>query len=101
MKLLFICNQNQNRSKTAEFLFKENFETKSAGLYNQRPVTKKHLDWADVILVMEDTQRREIAERFPNQYLKKRIISLDIPDIYHHDQPELVATFKKRVTGLL
>ena len=31
MKVLFICNQNQNRSKTAENMFKGKFETKSEG----------------------------------------------------------------------
>ena len=31
MKVLFICNQNENRSKTAEELFKNRYKTKSAG----------------------------------------------------------------------
>ena len=65
MKVLFICNQNQNRSKTAEELFKNKFKTKSAGLYNEKPVTEKQIGWADVIVVMEDSQRSEIAKRFP------------------------------------
>ena len=54
MKVLFICNQNLNSSKTAEHLFKGKFETKSAGLYNTKPVTSKQLSWADVVVVMED-----------------------------------------------
>jgi len=41
MKLLFICNQNLNRSKTAEELFKGKYNTKSAGLYNEKPLTSK------------------------------------------------------------
>ncbi|MBI4451459.1 hypothetical protein HY642_05775 [Candidatus Woesearchaeota archaeon] len=57
MKVLFICNQNQHRSKTAEDLFKDTFNTKSAGLYNSTPVTEEQLSWADVVLVMEDEQR--------------------------------------------
>ena len=81
MKVLFICNQNENRSKTAEELFKDRFETKSAGLYNKKPVTKSQLEWADVIIVMEDLQRKELAKRFPDLYLGKRIISLDVPGI--------------------
>ena len=54
MKVLFICNQNQNRSKTAEELFKNKFLTKSAGLFNEQPVTEKQLSWADTIVVMEE-----------------------------------------------
>ncbi len=89
MKVLFICNQNQNRSKMAEELFRFKFETKSAGLFNDVPVAKKQIEWADVIVVMEDFQRKELSDRFPDLYLKKRIISLDIPDVYTYGQPEL------------
>lgn len=96
MKVLFTCNQNENRSKTAEELFKDRFETRSAGLYNEKPVTERQLSWADKIIVMEDSQRSEIAKRFPKQYMKKQIISLDIPDIYNHNNPELVKIIKSR-----
>ena len=100
MKVLFICNQNQNRSKTAEEIFKGRFQTKSAGLYNEKPVTAKQLSWADVIVVMEDTQRAEIAKRFPKQYMQKRILSFDIPDVYHYNQPELVGILKLKISEL-
>ena len=101
MRILFICNQNIHRSKTAEELFSSRFETKSAGLFNERPVTEKKINWADIIVVMEDFQISEIANRFPKQYLKKRIISLDIPDIYHYNQPELVDILKRKMNKLI
>ena len=101
MKLLFICNQNQNRSKTAEELFRDRFQTKSAGLYNEKPVTKKELLWADVIVVMEDEQRSEIAKRFPDVYMQKRILSLDIPDIYHYNQLELVDILENKFNKII
>lgn len=97
MKLLFLCNQNKNRSKTAEILFKKKFETKSAGLYNKEPVTEKELAWADIILVMEETQRQEIAKRFPKYYLQKRILNLDIPDIYTCNDPQLIKCIEEKV----
>ena len=97
MKVLFICNQNQNRSKTAEEIFKGRFQTKSAGLYNEEPVTAKQLSWADVVVVMEDAQRAEIAKRFPKQYMQKRILSLNIPDVYHYNQPELIGILKAKI----
>lgn len=100
MKVLFICNQNENRSKTAEELFKDRFETKSAGLYNEKPVTKKQIEWADMIIVMEDIQRKELANRFPDLYLKKRIISLDIPDIYSYGQDSLKSMLKSKIKAL-
>lgn len=101
MKVLFICNQNQNRSKTAEELFRSRFTTKSAGLFNERPVSEKEIAWADVVFVMTDEQRAEIARRFPKQYMKKRIVSLDIPDAYHYYDPELVELLSKRVGELI
>ena len=101
MKVLFICNQNQNRSKTAEKLFKSRFKTKSAGLYNENPVMEKDLSWADVVVVMEDEQRSEIAKRFPKLYMEKRILSLNIPDVYHFDQPELNHLLESKMKALI
>jgi len=97
MKALFICNQNKHRSKTAEELFKDRFETKSAGLYNETPVASKQIDWADTIFVMEEFQREEIARRFPEQALQKRIICLNISDVYHFNQPELIELLKQKI----
>ncbi|KKQ36130.1 MAG: Protein-tyrosine phosphatase, low molecular weight [Candidatus Roizmanbacteria bacterium GW2011_GWA2_37_7] len=100
MKVLFVCNQNQNRSKTAEEIFKGRFQTKSAGLYNTNPVTEKQLSWADLIIVMEDSQRNEIAKRFPKLYMQKQILSLDIPDVYHYNQSELIKILNSKVKEL-
>ena len=101
MKVLFICNQNENRSKTAEELFSSQFETKSAGLYNEKPVIEQELSWADVIVVMEEPQRKELSKRFPKQYLKKQILSLNIPDIYFYNQPELIEALKEKMNKLV
>ena len=100
MKILFICNQNQNRSKTAEILFKNRYETKSAGLFNEKPVNKEEIEWADLIVVMEDLQRTEISKRFPKQYLQKRILSLNVSDVYHFNQPELIYILKSKMEEL-
>ena len=101
MKVLFVCNQNQNRSKTAEHIFRGRFKTKSAGLYNRTPLTEKQISWANIIVVMEDSQRSEIAKRFPKQYIQKQIVSLNIPDVYHYNQPELVEALKQKFDGLI
>ncbi|MFH1174220.1 MAG: hypothetical protein V1725_03750 [archaeon] len=72
MCILFVCNQNQDRSKTAEMLFKRQFSVKSAGLYNAHPVTEKQLSWADVVVVMEEAQRKELGKKYLALYLKKK-----------------------------
>lgn len=96
-RILFICNQNQHRSKTAEDLFRKKFETKSAGLFSQKPVTKKELSWADVIFVMEEEQRHELAKRFPTVYMQKRILNLNVPDIYSCHDPRLIRCLQSRL----
>ena len=100
MKILFICNQNKNRSKTAEELFRGKFETKSAGLYNNNPVTEKEINWADVVIVMESEQRDEIAKRFPKAYLQKRILSFDVPDVYQYNQPSLTRILNQKMRDI-
>jgi predicted protein tyrosine phosphatase len=100
MKVLFICNQNQNRSKTAEHIFKGHFETASAGLYNDTPVSAEEIDWADIIVVMEDAMIAELNMRFPALYLKKKIISLKIPDTYMYGDDTLIRILHSRMNEL-
>jgi predicted protein tyrosine phosphatase len=100
MNVLFVCNQGRHRSRTAAELFRGRYATRYAGLYNDRPVTERELAWADLVVVMEEFQRTELSERFPKAYLKKRIISLGIPDIYSYNQPELVEVLKRRMGEL-
>ncbi len=99
--VLFICNQNKNRSKAAEEIFKKKWNTKSAGLYNENPVVEKNLEWADLIVVMENEQRKELGKRFPKIYLSKRILSLNIPDIYSYGQEELKQILEERMDELM
>lgn len=101
MKVFFLCNQGQNRSKTAAQLFSNKFQTKSAGLYSSPPVTPSELSWADTIIVMEDRHRKEIAKRYPNLYLQKRILSMEVPDIYQANQVELITILQKKMKSLL
>jgi predicted protein tyrosine phosphatase len=97
MNVLFVCNQNENRSKTAKELFKGRFNTKSAGLYSLKPLSEKEISWANLVVVMEEIQREEIAKRFPKQYMQKQIVSLDIQDVHHYNQPELINILKSKM----
>ncbi|MBI5072335.1 phosphotyrosine protein phosphatase [Candidatus Woesearchaeota archaeon] len=99
--ILFICNQNKNRSKAAEEIFKQRWNTKSAGLYNENQVTEQTLQWADLIIVMEEQQRKELGKRFPKMYLMKRILSLNIPDIYSYEQEELKQILEEKMEEIM
>ncbi|MBM3199373.1 phosphotyrosine protein phosphatase [Candidatus Woesearchaeota archaeon] len=96
LKLLFICSMNLHRSKTAEEKFRNVFETRSKGL-SDKLVKEDDLDWADVVLVMEDDHRKELGLRFPQKYLEKRILCLDVPDIYLYNSPPLVEVLEERM----
>jgi predicted protein tyrosine phosphatase len=101
MKVLFVCNQGKHRSKTAELLFNSQFETRSKGLFSEHPLTENDLYWADLVLVMEDFQRKLISEQFPKAYLQKRILSLDIPDEFSFNDPELIKILNSKLQSIL
>jgi predicted protein tyrosine phosphatase len=100
MKALFICNLNRNRSKTAERIFKDKFETKSAGLFSGKLVDEEMLLWADVIFVMDDDQLSEVQARFPSLQLKKKIVSLDISNAYSYNDPDLIELLEEKMKRL-
>jgi len=69
-------------------------------LYNEKPVSVKELEWADLIVVMEEEQRIELAKRFPKQILQKRVVSLNVPDTFYYNQPELIEVLKSKTDEL-
>ena len=81
MRLLFICTRGEHRSARAA----EMYGGTARGIDD---VTQEDLE-ADLVFVMEDEHRKSIAERFPEAYIQARIITLNIPDIYDKDSPEL------------
>jgi len=94
IKILFICNANVNRSKTAELLFKKNFETKSAGFYCEdskttTQVNRALLDWTDIIIVFEEDHINFLRNNYPSIYLSKTIINIELPDIYTYMSEDL------------
>ncbi len=102
MRLLFVCNIGMNRSRTAAELFSRDYETRYAGAYDGRnKLTSELLDWVDVVFVMEEHQREYIAREFVKQYISKRVLNLEVPDVYSYNQPELILTLNKKVTKWL
>lgn len=55
------------------------------------------VEWADVIFVMEKTHRNKVSKKFRENLKGKRLICLDIPDIYERMDPELVKILENRV----
>lgn len=103
--VLFICRQGRMRSRTAAELFGRHprLETDCAGLdrYADRPLTAEQLDWADVVLVMEEGQRRFLLRRFADRLQGKRLRALGIPDQYDYMDPDLLRLLAHRVPPAL
>ena len=103
--MLFVCSRNRLRSPTAEHIFSDNpnFEVSSAGLNPdaEEILSSETVQWADLIFVMEKSQRVKLNRRFAKFLKGKRVICLDIPDDFDYMQPELVALLKAKVTPFL
>ncbi|HLD12812.1 MAG TPA: hypothetical protein VJB87_04435 [Candidatus Nanoarchaeia archaeon] len=99
MNILFICNLGKNRSKTAAELFKRNHATQAAGIYTN--LQEEQLQWADLIIVMEEHQRENLAQNYPKYYLTKQITNINIPDMYNYNNPELKRLLQERIQPLL
>jgi predicted protein tyrosine phosphatase len=62
------------------------------------PLSADLLEWADVIVVMESRQARQIRQRFSAALHNKRLVMLDIADKYSYMQPELIAELQARAS---
>ncbi len=85
-KLLFVCTANQQRSPTAEELFKNSnkYDAKSCGIHplSEKFITREAINWADIIFCMDEIHKKFILENFPESK-KKDIRVLNIPDVYY------------------
>ncbi len=104
-RILFVCSRNQLRSPTAEQVFATwpSLETDSAGLADDAevPLSAEQLAWAELIVVMEKSHRRRLQARHRANLNGKRVVCVDIPDLYEFMQPELITLLLKKVGPLL
>ena len=100
-RILFVCRQNRKRSATAERVFckRPDLDVRSAGTAPDAlvRVNAHMLDWADVIFIMDDDQRRWLESAFAGHPALATIVCLDIPDVYTFLHPELVQLLESRV----
>lgn len=104
VNLLFVCSKNKWRSPTAEAIYRYDSRVKvrSAGTSAsaRRRISERDLNWADLILVMENKHKKAIANQY--RYLDiPPIIVLDIPDDYQYMSDELVAMIKTSTESIL
>ena len=106
MKVLFVCTQNLLRSPTAEALYRERpgLEVRSAGIAPDArvPVTEELLQWAETTFAMDEGHRLYLQTHFFSAWGgAKRIVCLDVPDIFHYMDPELVLILTEKLRPYL
>jgi predicted protein tyrosine phosphatase len=90
------------RSPTAErnFSKRPDLDVRSAGTspHALTRVNARMLEWADLIFIMDDQQRRSLRRRFAGNPTLQHLVCLDIPDDFTFMQPELVDLLTVRAT---
>ncbi len=105
LNVLFVCSRNRWRSPTAEQVWRRHprVNARSAGTSAgaRRPVSAADLEWADVVLVMEDKHRSRLLADDRRLLEHKPVHVLDIPDEYAYMDPDLVELLDDPVAALL
>ncbi len=101
INLLFICSRNRLRSPTAEHIFAEVANTRSAGTAKDAEIRVglDDLEWADIVFVMEKRHAKQLRDLFPK--FETRVICLGILDNYEFMQPELITILEQKVLSFL
>ncbi len=101
MNLLFVCSENRLRSPTAEAVFSEYEGVNAIGAGTnsdaETVLSGDLIEWADVVLVMEQSHRHKVSKKYQDLLKSKRLVCLDIPDNYDCMQPELIKLLKAKV----
>lgn len=102
--ILVVCGRNKKRSRTAEYIFKNDnrFNIRSAGLSrsSDRKISVNDLNWADLVFVMEQDHRARIWELYKHVDLPS-IIVLDIEDDYEFMDEELIDMLTNKINDTL
>jgi len=105
LRVLFVCRQNKVRSLTAEHLYSErpDLEVRSAGTatFAKNQLTKELLTWADVIFIADKTQAEVVETLLPAAPRTKRVICLDLPDIFNYKSDSLVVKLTAKLEPYL
>ncbi|VEP15445.1 conserved hypothetical protein [Hyella patelloides LEGE 07179] len=104
LNILFVCSKNKWRSPTAETIYRHDIRlnVRSAGTSASaiKRISEKNINWADLILVMENKHKKRIISEY--NYLElPQIIVLDIPDDYQYMDRELISIIETSLEDIL
>lgn len=115
-KVLCVCSAGCLRSPTAAHILSSppfNFNTRAVGLsreYAIIPISDALLMWADVVLVMDSDQQKQVNDMqmalfnqmddSMHDYNFKQVINLGIEDDYNYRDPQLVKLMTDKFVDL-
>lgn len=103
-QVLVVCGKNKRRSRTAEYLFKNDrrFSIRSVGLSpkSERQIQTRDVEWSDLILVMEDAHKSRITQLYRDLEIAP-IQVLHIDDIYEFQDQELIELLTDRINAAI
>lgn len=104
LKLLFVCQSNVVRSRTAETLWKSyGWKARSAGISegSRVRISPELIDWSNVIFVMEEYMEEYLVKHFAAEVGTREIVILDVHENFYYMQDELQTLLKEKVEGYL
>jgi predicted protein tyrosine phosphatase len=60
-------------------------------------VAREHVQWADIIFVMEPHHLQKRQQRFGDELARKKVYCLNIPDIYDFLERHLITELKSKL----
>lgn len=106
--ILFVCTANVDRSRTAMDFYREQYSSLSflsAGISyeacqkaNTIHLTQQLVDWADLIIAMENKHKNWISD---NLKCNSEIKVLDIEDDYRYYSIKLIEVLQIKMKGIL
>ena len=104
LNILVVCGKNKKRSRTAEYIFKNDarFKIRSVGLSSKsnRKITEKDILLSDLIFVMEEGKSSRIQGVYRHINLPP-IEILHIEDKYEYLDSELMTLLTDRINDTL
>lgn len=108
-KVLFVCSANKQRSKTASDYFSEKYDSiefDSAGTNHKtcnkegtQPLSEDVMEWADLVIVMEERYRKIITKNGGSNF-RKKITVLSIPNHFKYYQKELLQLLEEKANPI-
>lgn len=104
IKILVICSRNKKRSLTAEKIYTndQRVEVRSVGTSPsaRRKIQKSDIDWAHIVLFMENKHREITVQLFGKDTLPRSIV-LDIEDEFEYMDLELIKRLKSEIEDIV